>query len=437
MTKSNANKSSGWFAIVGPGILVAATGVGAGDLATATLTGAELGTAILWAVLVGAGLKYLLNEGLTRWQLVTGTTILEGSMRHLGGAARLLFIVYLWIWSYLVAMALMSACGVTAHAIFPLVGDASQGKIVFGILHSCIAFVLVWKGGFQVFEKIMGVCIGVMFLVVCSTCLLFLPSSAEIFSGLFFPTIPRFSEGGLEWTVALLGGVGGTVTVLCYGYWIREKSRESMEQLQTCRIDLAVGYLMTAVFGLAMVTIGSALGKLDARGATLIIEVATTLESELPVAGSFAKWAFLIGAWGAVFSSLLGVWQSVPYIFTDFWRLYRSVGKSEVDAVESATNAIETNSRCYRGHLLALATVPISGLFLFNFSTAMKINGIVGAIFIPMLTVVLLCLNSREKYLGQWRNRWYSNTLLVVTLAIFGLAGGYKLKSELTNWFWG
>ena len=51
--------------------LVAATGVGAGDLATATLTGAHLGTAILWAVLIGAGLKFVLNEALTRWQLAT------------------------------------------------------------------------------------------------------------------------------------------------------------------------------------------------------------------------------------------------------------------------------------------------------------------------------------------------------------------------------
>ena len=64
------------LATIGPGILVAATGVGAGDLATATFTGTKLGTAILWAVVVGAVLKYVLNEGLTRWQLATGTTLI-------------------------------------------------------------------------------------------------------------------------------------------------------------------------------------------------------------------------------------------------------------------------------------------------------------------------------------------------------------------------
>ena len=43
----------GILAAIGPGILVAATGVGASDLATAALTGTRLGLAILWAVVVG------------------------------------------------------------------------------------------------------------------------------------------------------------------------------------------------------------------------------------------------------------------------------------------------------------------------------------------------------------------------------------------------
>ena len=72
------------LALVGPGLLVAATGVGAGDLATASFAGSQLGTAILWAVLVGGFMKFVLTEGLARWQLVTGQTLLEGTARRLG-----------------------------------------------------------------------------------------------------------------------------------------------------------------------------------------------------------------------------------------------------------------------------------------------------------------------------------------------------------------
>ena len=84
----------GLLRVIGPGLMVAATGVGAGDLATGAFTGNQLGLAVLWAVLVGAGVKFVLNEGLARWQLATGRTVLEGAVRHLGRPVRYIFAAY-------------------------------------------------------------------------------------------------------------------------------------------------------------------------------------------------------------------------------------------------------------------------------------------------------------------------------------------------------
>ena len=49
------------FLALGPGLLLAATGVGGGDLATGTIVGSLLGTAILWAVVVGAIIKFVVT----------------------------------------------------------------------------------------------------------------------------------------------------------------------------------------------------------------------------------------------------------------------------------------------------------------------------------------------------------------------------------------
>lgn len=73
-------RTLGLLAVIGPGLLVAATGVGAGDLATGAFTGNKLGVAVLWAVALGAFIKFVLNEGLARWQLATGQTVLEGAL---------------------------------------------------------------------------------------------------------------------------------------------------------------------------------------------------------------------------------------------------------------------------------------------------------------------------------------------------------------------
>ncbi|HBE70990.1 MAG TPA: hypothetical protein DDW52_22825, partial [Planctomycetaceae bacterium] len=418
----NINRIRTIVAAAGPGILVAATGVGAGDLATATLTGARLGMAILWAVVIGAGLKFVLNEGLARWQLATGTTLIEGAFAHLPRWMLSVFFLYLIGWSILVSVALMSATGVAAHALIPWFEDASEAKKYFGALHSLVAVVLVWFGGYQLFEKVMSVCIGVMFVVCCLTAFLLAPSLTEIAYGLLVPTIPNFSDSGLSWTIALLGGVGGTVTVLCYGYWIREEGRHGVEQIRVCRIDLGIGYAMTAIFGIAMVIIGSQLGQLSGSGATLVVNIADLLEERSALLGPVLRWAFLVGAWGAVFSSLLGVWQSVPYLFADFAGRYARTapnnkprgrdsetsavppgespvspgesldGETDPERSDSASGRrVDTASWLYRAALLAIAILPAPGLWI-DFSTAMKFNGLVGAAFIPMLAICLLRL---------------------------------------------
>jgi Mn2+/Fe2+ NRAMP family transporter len=122
-------KPSNWLRLIGPGLLVAATGVGAGDLASAGFAGSHLGTAILWAVLVGAFFKFVITEGLMRWQLATGQTLLEGMAHRLGRIPGWLFLPYLLLWSFFVGSALMSACGVTLHAIFPVFENGVTAKI--------------------------------------------------------------------------------------------------------------------------------------------------------------------------------------------------------------------------------------------------------------------------------------------------------------------
>jgi Mn2+/Fe2+ NRAMP family transporter len=406
---NDKNRKVGLWAVLGPGLLVAATGIGAGDLATASFTGSILGTAILWAAVVGAFLKYVVTEGLARWQLATGDTLLEGVVRRIGRPVGWLFLPYLVIWSFFVASALMSACGVTLHAMIPLFDDPVHGKVVFGALASLVGLGLVLLGGYALFDKVMRLCIGVMFVTVIVTAALLWPGTGQVLKGLVVPAIPDAGGQGLGWTVALMGGIGGTLTVLCYGYWIREEGRTGADFLKTCRIDLAAGYVITALFGVAMVIIGSTI-EIEGRGATLLVRLSDQLVEPLGQAG---KWLFLVGAAGAVFSSLLGVWQAVPYLFADTLGLLREDGKARADA------AIDTRSPAYRGYLFALAIVPMAGLF-WRFQEIQKLYAVIGATFIPLLAIALLVLNGRAEWVGErFRNGPATVVVLLATLAFF------------------
>src|SRR5687768_9812598 len=156
-------RSSRLLAMLWPGILVAATGVGVGDIAGAGFAGSHLGYAVLWAVVLGAFIKFVVNEGLMRWQLATGQTLLEGAVLRFGRPVQWLFLGYLLVWSWAVGSALISACGVAGHALFPVFDDPETGKIVCGILHSAVAVGVILRGGFKRFEQVMAVALVVTF----------------------------------------------------------------------------------------------------------------------------------------------------------------------------------------------------------------------------------------------------------------------------------
>jgi len=395
---STKPKLSFW-AILGPGLLLAATGVGGGDLATATFVGGMLGTAVLWAVALGAFMKFVVTEGLARWQLATGQTILEGAVHRLGPVVIWIFLPYFLLWSFFVGAAQMSANGVALHAIIPVFDDAQDGKIVFGVLSSLVGLGLVLRGGYRGFDVAMKICIGVMFVTIALTAIALWPGTGEVLRGLFVPTLPRADSESIVWTVSLIGGIGGTLTVLSYGYWLREEGRTEPDDLRTCRIDLAASYFMMGLFGVLMVIVGQTV-KLEGQGTAMLVVLSDRLGEEL---GPLGKWLFLAGTFGTVFSSLLGVWQATPYLFAECWRL----------GVSRDPRPVDTSAPTYRWFLIVLALVPMIGLFG-SFREVQKLYTFIGAYIFPTLALVLIVFNSRAAWVGK---RFKNHPITVVLLA--------------------
>ncbi len=408
------SKKSSLFHKLAPGILIAATGVGAGDLITASIAGSNVGVVIAWAAVIGGVLKWTLNEGLARWQLATDTTLLEGWNDRLGTPVRWVFITYLLVWSVFTGGALISACGIAGAGIFDFGLSAQSAKIVWGIFHSLLGLTLVWIGGFALFEKLMSVCIGIMFGAVIATAIMIDPDWSAVAGGIVKPT---FAKADTKFVLGVLGGVGGSVTLLSYGYWIREAGRKGMGGLRDSRLDLAIGYIMTSLFGVAMLIIGSRL-ELKPGSEGIALELAAQLEG---VMGTFGKWLFLFGFWGAVFSSLLGVWQSIPYMFADFM-LIRSGADSK-----TRRDIDYTKTKAYRAFLIALAIVPILMMNL-SLQKVQIYYAVMAAMFMPFLASTLLIMNNRTQWVGkQFKNGILINTVLALTVLFFGYVAYLKM----------
>ena len=393
-----------FLAVLGPGLLLAATGVGGGDLATASFVGGMLGTTVLWAIVVGAFMKFVVTEGLARWQLATGETLIEGVVHRLGPVVVWIFLPYFLLWSFFVGSAQMSASGVALHAMLPFFDDARNGKIVFGALASLVGLAIVLRGGYRLFDVAMKVCIGVMFVSVVGAAVALWPGTGEVLRGLFVPRIPRVDAEAVTWTVALVGGIGGTLTVLSYGYWMREEGRTSPDDLRDCRIDLAASYFVMALFGISMVIVGQTV-RLEGEGTAMLVVLSDRLGQEFGPAG---KWLFLVGTLGTVFSSLLGVWQAAPYLFAECWRL----------GVRRSDKPVDTRAPSYRWFLIAIAFVPMLGLFA-SFREVQKFYTVIGAYIFPTLALVLIVFNSRSAWVGRFKNHPVTIVVLAGVLAFF------------------
>ncbi len=155
----------------------------------------------------------------------------------------------------------------------------------------------------------------------------------------------------------------------------------------------------------------------------------------------------MFGFWGAVFSSLLGVWQSVPYLFADFVSLTRGETPGEFPDARTCGSASEERlqergtvraevmadlrgTKSYRVYLLALAIVPLPVLWV-DLKTAQLLYAFFGALFMPLLALTLLVMNNRAGWVGRrFCNGWLTNAVLVATLTFFAYAGSMALLAK-------
>lgn len=405
--------------LAGPGLVVAATGIGSGDVVSATVGGARYGVVLLWAIVAGAFFKFVLSEGIARWQLATGTTALEGWADHLPSWVKYYFGAYLVLWTVAVSAALTNATGLGISNLTNGAIPQSWGAVG----HSLIGFAFVWLGGYGSFEKFMKLLVGVMGFSILLCAGLTLENPGPTVQGLLVPIIPANSG---TYVLSLIGGVGGSITMLSYNYWMREEGMRGSGFLSYVRGDIAIAYIFTALFGISIMLIANDaffVNGVALRDAEAVPKMAAALGTLL---GTFGRVAFSVGFWAAVFASLLGVWQSVPYLYADFYGILTKV------APEARKEMVKVTSTPYRLALAFITLVPLPFAFTGRPIAIIVTYTIVGSLFVPFLAATLLYLNNRVKWNEAVpHNSWITNLLLIAILALFAVVGAQEVMNAL------
>jgi Mn2+/Fe2+ NRAMP family transporter len=321
------NKAIVFFRQLGPGIVVAATAIGASHIVMSPVAGARFGFDLLWVILFAHLLKYHAFEFAPRFTMARGQSLLEGYAQVPGPRNWPLYIFLLG--TVLQGVAVLSGViSVAAAVLYSWVGAFSLGA--WSVVLATFIVVLLWTGkyeGLDFLNKIM------MLVLIVGALIAFVaaPPPATELKRLFVPVIPADS---ILLLAALLGWMPtGLDVAVWHSLWAIEKERtwkryaegEPKEMrarmFRTALIDMRTGYLVSFVLGVVFLCLGAVL--LQPRGlvpqgpavAESLSEIFTT------ILGPWMAPVFYIAAFFAMFSTAYNCMDGFPRAFAETMRV--------------------------------------------------------------------------------------------------------------------
>jgi Mn2+/Fe2+ NRAMP family transporter len=222
-----APKGLGILLVVGPSLVWAAEYIGSGEVIIATRTGAILGTAVLWAVVIGVFLKFWIGVAGARYTVCTGEGMVDMFDRMPGPRH--------WVvWTVMVVQlfcavmstgALATSAGTFLHSLVPAIDMRLCG--LFSIV---FAVAVAWSGVFDVLKIVMSLFVLIIVIGAMYIAYHVFPSFAELAAGLTgrLPAVPQWASAmesvqGSAWheVLPVLGwGAGGFASQVWYTYWV-------------------------------------------------------------------------------------------------------------------------------------------------------------------------------------------------------------------------
>ncbi len=283
-----------WLKSLGPGLITAALVFGPSKLTITSKLGASYGYSLLWVVILAIFFMAVFVSMSTRIGVATNQSLLASVRQKWGKSAS----VAMGIGVFLVTTSFQAGnsvgIGIAAAGMFNTAPEI--WIIVFNALGISLLF---FRSFYKVLEGVMILLIFVKLFSFFTTLFYAKPDVVEVTKGFVIPSIPEGSHGLI---IAFIASCFSIVGALYQSYLIQERIRINPE-LRTAKNDSITGIILLG-FMCAIVIICAA-AVLHPKG--IAVNSANDMAKALePIFGKHAAIVFLIGLFGAAFSSLIG-----------------------------------------------------------------------------------------------------------------------------------
>lgn len=376
------------MSFVGAGSVLMSAVMGPGTLASVATAGADFGYSLLWIIVLSGIMSGFVAYVGGKVAAVKKVNVFEFISQEISPIfAKVLLAIVLATW-YMVIFS-------QGVAMLDLV------KYISGLdgIAALIIFALIVILAGYVFTKGKNNTIKLASAMVTITAVLYLvnliyvkPDVSSVASGLV-PSLPTTASAMV--IAAIIGGSSPGTSALWYSFSVKDSRFTSPKNLKYIAWDQIYFTLTFTIFSIGAYL--SAAEVLHPAG----VEVSSALDaakSLQPIAGSFAKWVFSVGFFGALFTTIGGMSTIGSYGITSLLNLGESLDDKKVKNIVWLGIFV-----VLLGGLSAGAAMKI----LVNFIGLLNLGG-----FVIILT--LTYYTSSKKHFGEYRNKWYTTLMCIV-----------------------
>lgn len=393
---------------IGTALLITAAFIGPGTVTTASLTGANFGFTLVWALGFSVFATYVLQEMASRLGLVTGKGLAEALRESFSSGPARIFAIILVVAAIGIGNAAYQAGNLTGAGLGlknVLGGDLSYWSILLGV--SAVA--VLATGKFQIVERCLIGLVFLMSIVFVVTMFLAQPDWVAMKDGLFGFSMP---DGATLAVIALIG-----TTVVPYNLFLHAslvaRNKPGIEDidaaLHTNRWDsglsIGLGGLVTlAVMSCAVSAFFNTGTAVDASN------IATQLE---PLLGQYASYFFAVGLFSAGLTSAITAPLAAAYALSGALGWNAALTDRKFKMIWLIVIIIGT----------IFASIGLKPLAAILFAQAA--NGLL----LPIIAIYLIWVMNQKALLGKHKNGFATNTMAAIVVLFVSCLGLYKLAS--------
>ena len=382
---------------LGPGSVVAAAFIGPGTITMCSISGAQFGYSLVWALIISILITLVIQSTVVRISIVSTKPLSKLLINQFRNKYLKLLSIFLLISAIFVGNAAYEAGNISGSVLgLELIFDDKFD--VFGlngyvILTGLIAFLIIFFGNNKFLERILISLVLVMSISFIFTVFLVGVDFGELISPSNFFKIP---DGSLLIIAGLIGTTVVPYNIFLHAALVNEKW-SSKNDLKDASFDTVFSILIGGIISLCILLTAAGLDKSNITNA---IDLANNLE---PLYGSFSKFVLAIGLFSAGLTSSITAPLAAAYVV-------------------SGCLDLGLNRKSLVFKLIALLVLLIglfSSFFQINSIEIIKFAQITNGILLPLVVIFLFVL-ANNKLLVSKTNNLFQNIIsfLVVVFCL-------------------